>query len=44
MIYIACQYALHPSAEAVLKHLWSVHETPPSTRKVLNCGEEPTVP
>jgi len=36
IICIACQYALHPSAEAVSKHLWSVHETPPAARKGLN--------
>lgn len=36
IICIACQYALHPSAEAVSKHLWSVHKTPPAARKGLN--------
>ena len=36
IICTACQYALHTSAEAVSRHLWSVHETPPAARKGLN--------
>jgi hypothetical protein len=36
IICIGCKYALHPSAEAVSKHLWSVHKTPSAARKGLN--------